>query len=135
MKINHKFIFFLFELYTLIIISKANCDLNNTCTNQVQFLNVSHQDTTKCPNVKSSEVLLSRRRRALKFPDNSNFVVSTTSFIKTFFYREWKIVFYFQTDYYFFSQSSLDRLASRMEHGLRSRRAFPVSRTSRFSQI
>lgn len=76
MKINYKLILFLFKLYTAIVISSADCEFNSTCKNQIQSSNENNHELTKCPNVKSSEVFLSRKRRALKFPDNSNFVVS-----------------------------------------------------------
>lgn len=71
----------------------GNCEYNNSCTNKdigangVSFVlpNQSNLDEieTKCPNAKSSGVLLSRRRRSLSFPDGSNFVASILSLKNT----------------------------------------------------
>ncbi|XP_077290258.1 uncharacterized protein LOC143914041 [Arctopsyche grandis] len=69
----------------------GNCEYNNSCTNKdigangVSFVLPNQSNLgeieTKCPNVKSSGVLLSRRRRALSFPEGSNFVI-TISLVK-----------------------------------------------------
>lgn len=43
--------------------------------NSIQTI-VNSQQLDNCPNVKSGDVLLSRKKRSLKFPDGSSFVVS-----------------------------------------------------------